>query len=60
VHRPLPMDDPTQRRPDITLAREKLHWTPTTSLSEGLRKTIDYFQNLDLGCYQPPTKNQIK
>jgi UDP-glucuronate decarboxylase len=44
VHRPLPNDDPRQRRPDITLAQEKLDWTPRVPLEAGLRKTIAYFQ----------------
>jgi len=42
-HRPLPPDDPARRRPDITLAKEKLGWEPTISLSEGLKPTIEYF-----------------
>ncbi|MGE0199794.1 MAG: UDP-glucuronic acid decarboxylase family protein [Candidatus Melainabacteria bacterium] len=42
---PLPPDDPTQRRPDISLAKEKLNWQPTVSLENGLRKTIEYFQD---------------
>ena len=44
VQRPLPADDPTQRRPDITLAGEQLGWAPTIALSEGLDKTIAYFR----------------
>ncbi len=44
VQRPLPADDPTQRRPDITLAGEQLGWAPTIALSEGLDKTITYFR----------------
>ncbi|MBR3694893.1 MAG: SDR family NAD-dependent epimerase/dehydratase, partial [Akkermansia sp.] len=44
VQRPLPSDDPTQRRPDITLAGETLGWAPTIPLSEGLDKTIAYFR----------------
>ncbi|MBQ6515836.1 SDR family oxidoreductase [bacterium] len=40
---PLPQDDPTQRRPDITLAKTKLNWEPKIKLSEGLDKTIEYF-----------------
>ncbi len=44
VYRPLPSDDPTQRRPDLTLAAEKLNWRPKTSLHDGLLKTIDYFK----------------
>jgi UDP-glucuronate decarboxylase len=39
----LPPDDPTQRRPDITLAKQKLGWEPTIMLEEGLKKTIAYF-----------------
>jgi UDP-glucuronate decarboxylase len=42
----LPNDDPTRRRPDISLAREKLQWEPTVSLAEGLSKTIPYFERL--------------
>ena len=44
VHKPLPTDDPKQRRPDITLARKKLGWEPGVELEEGLRRTIDYFK----------------
>jgi UDP-glucuronate decarboxylase len=40
---PLPVDDPMQRRPDISLAREELQWSPAWSLDDGLRMTIDYF-----------------
>ncbi len=43
---PLPSDDPTQRQPDISLAREKLGWEPSTELVEGLRKTIAHFEKL--------------
>ena len=44
--KPLPSDDPRQRQPDISLAKEKLDWEPTTSLEEGLKKTINYFEQL--------------
>jgi UDP-glucuronate decarboxylase len=44
VRRPLPEDDPAQRRPDLTLARGKLGWQPTVSLDDGLSRTIDYFR----------------
>jgi UDP-glucuronate decarboxylase len=44
VFRPLPSDDPLQRRPDISLAQEKLGWAPKVPLDEGLIKTIDYFR----------------
>jgi UDP-glucuronate decarboxylase len=46
VFRPLPADDPTRRRPDITLARELLGFAPKTSLSEGLQFTVPYFRDL--------------
>ncbi|MGE9292122.1 MAG: UDP-glucuronic acid decarboxylase family protein [Puniceicoccales bacterium] len=46
VFEPLPSDDPKQRKPDITLAREKLGWEPTVALEEGLKKTIEYFDDL--------------
>lgn len=42
-HRPLPQDDPTQRRPDITRAKQLLRWEPTIPLREGLERTIPYF-----------------
>jgi UDP-glucuronate decarboxylase len=45
-YRPLPQDDPTQRCPDITLARRILDWQPTVELEEGLRRTIAYFSEL--------------
>lgn len=43
---PLPADDPKQRRPDISLAKEQLQWHPTVGLDEGLTKTIDYFRRI--------------
>ena len=48
VHQPLPSDDPRQRRPDISLAREKLGWEPKIELAEGLAHTITYFRALPL------------
>jgi len=44
IHRPLPQDDPKQRRPDITLASEKLGWRPTVDLETGLKTTAAYLQ----------------
>lgn len=44
VHRPLPADDPRQRRPDIGLARSLLKWEPKVPLEEGLKRTIEYFR----------------
>ncbi len=52
---PLPDDDPAQRRPDITLARQHLGWEPTVTLREGLVKTVEYFRSIDLDRFQPPT-----
>jgi len=46
VFKPLPADDPRQRRPDIQLASERLGWTPTVPLREGLQLTIGYFDRL--------------
>jgi UDP-glucuronate decarboxylase len=53
--RPLPEDDPLQRQPDITLAREKLGWEPKIALREGLQRTVDWFRDADLSQYRPPT-----
>ena len=46
VYRPLPQDDPTQRKPIIDLAKKELDWEPKINLDEGLAKTITYFKNL--------------
>jgi len=46
VFEPLPSDDPSQRKPDITLAREKLDWEPSVSLEQGLTATISYFREI--------------
>ena len=46
LYRPLPSDDPTQRRPVIDLAKERLAWGPTIALEDGLRKTIAYFKEI--------------
>jgi dTDP-glucose 4,6-dehydratase len=43
--RPLPVDDPKQRRPDTTRAREVLGWAPRVSMEDGLRRTMDYFRS---------------
>jgi dTDP-glucose 4,6-dehydratase len=52
AYKPLPIDDPKQRRPDITKAQEILGWQPTIDRAEGLKKTYEYFKNL------PPTEWQ--
>jgi len=57
VHQPLPPDDPTRRRPDITLAKEKLGWEPKIDLETGLTQTIDWFKSINLSDYRPPTPN---
>ena len=46
VYKPLPADDPRQRRPDITLAKEQLCWEPTVALDDGLERTLAYFRSL--------------
>ena len=46
VRAPLPSDDPRQRQPDTTLARERLGWQASTQLDEGLLKTITYFEQV--------------
>ena len=55
VSLPLPADDPTQRKPDITLARQHLQWEPQVALRQGLAKTIEYFRGLDLRKFRRPT-----
>jgi UDP-glucuronate decarboxylase len=45
-HRPLPSDDPIRRRPNIDLARDRLGWSPTVSLDDGLKRTVEYFREL--------------
>jgi UDP-glucuronate decarboxylase len=44
IHKPLPQDDPTRRRPDIALAKQKLSWEPRVPLDEGLARTVHYFR----------------
>jgi UDP-glucuronate decarboxylase len=57
VQRPLPADDPTRRRPDIALAKQRLHWEPKIPLREGLARTIAWFRSIELSDYRPPTAN---
>lgn len=49
VYNELPKDDPKQRRPDISLAKERLNWEPKVNLQEGLKKTIEYFRKQEVG-----------
>ncbi len=46
VYNTLPPDDPIRRKPEISIAREKMDWKPSTSIEEGLKKTIDYFDSI--------------
>ena len=55
--KPLPADDPLQRKPDITLARTRLGWEPKIPLREGLVRTIAYFKSIDMAKFRAPTPN---
>ncbi|MDR2641675.1 MAG: SDR family oxidoreductase, partial [Planctomycetaceae bacterium] len=55
VKKPIPADDPKQRQPDITLAKERLNWEPKITLREGLEKTINWFKTINVEQYRPPT-----
>jgi UDP-glucuronate decarboxylase len=57
VQRPLPPDDPTRRKPDISLAKNELGWEPKIELAEGLKHTVDWFKSIRLSDYRPPTPN---
>ena len=45
IHKPLPLDDPSKRQTDITLAKKELNFEPKVDIEEGLIKTIEYFKN---------------
>jgi len=63
VFQDLPKDDPKQRKPDITRAKEILNWEPTVSREEGLKITYEYFKNLpeeDLYKYAHPREFKSK
>ena len=47
VFKPLPIDDPMQRQPDISLAKKLLNWEPKVSRKEGMKATFDYFKSLN-------------
>jgi UDP-glucuronate decarboxylase len=55
INLPRPSDDPSQRRPDISLAKKHLNWEPQVALREGLTKTIAYFKSIDLKLFRKPT-----
>jgi len=57
VEKPLPVDDPERRRPDITLAKARLGWEPRVPLREGLGKTIDWFRSVKIDDFRAPTPN---
>jgi UDP-glucuronate decarboxylase len=57
IYEPLPVDDPAQRCPDISLARERLNWQPAVPLREGLARTIEWFRSINIADYRPPTPN---
>ena len=57
IYKNLPKDDPLKRKPDITKAQNKLNWKPKIKLVDGLKKTIQYFINLDLKNFVPPTNH---
>ncbi|MFN7439041.1 MAG: UDP-glucuronic acid decarboxylase family protein [Phycisphaerales bacterium] len=48
-------DDPSRRRPDITLAKKHLNWEPKVPLREGLKRTIEYFRSIDINSFRAPT-----
>ena len=56
-HKPAPPDDPHRRQPDITRARKHLNWEPQVPLREGLKKTVEWFQSIDIDQYRAPTPN---
>ena len=55
--RELPEDDPLQRKPDISLAKHELDWEPSIHLRQGIEKTIEFFNSIDLSTYRAPTPN---
>ncbi len=55
IHKPLPYDDPKQRKPDITIAKSELGWEPKIKLKDGLKKTIGYFEELLSSKSMPST-----
>ena len=57
VYQPLPADDPTRRKPDITSAKKYYDWEPGVPLRDGLAKTIDWFKGINPEDYRPPTPN---
>jgi UDP-glucuronate decarboxylase len=57
VEKPLPVDDPVRRRPDIALAKKQLDWNPQTKLRDGLARTIEWFRSVRFSDFRAPTPN---
>lgn len=57
IKKPLPVDDPERRRPDISLAMKHLDWKPSVQLRSGLEKTIEWFRSVNLADFRAPTPN---
>lgn len=57
IKKPLPVDDPERRRPDISLAIKHLDWQPSVQLRDGLEKTIEWFRSVNLADFRAPTPN---
>lgn len=57
IKKPLPVDDPERRRPDISLATKHLDWKPSVQLRSGLEKTIEWFRSVNLADFRAPTPN---
>jgi UDP-glucuronate decarboxylase len=55
INLPRPTDDPSQRKPDIALAKKQLNWEPKVQLRDGLAKTIEYFKSINLKQFRKPT-----
>ena len=61
VEKPLPCDDPVQRRPDLSYAQQTIGWNPSVTLGEGLEKTINYFNQIkgNVGCKSGTDRKSI-
>ena len=59
INSPLPADDPKQRRPDITQAKQTLNWLPKVNAAEGLKRTITYFQQSGQGLHNSPRQSAL-